>query len=138
MITPKFSALNKDGKVKILEPDRFSDYLCSLPEKVYITVGDIKEARKRSSSQNSYYWSVVVHLFSEETGYGKDEAHEQLKSLFLTEKAVINTTNGEKIIDVTKSTQSLNTAQMEEYLGSIREFCAKELSLSIPEPGEVV
>lgn len=45
---------------------------------------EIKKAKdKRSLNQNKYYWGVVITLFSQQTGYTSNEAHQTLAQMHL-------------------------------------------------------
>lgn len=133
MIHPKFLAINEKGKLKIYDRPKFDEYLQTLPDKVFIVVKSAKEREIRSNEQNRYYWGVVVELISEHTGYTKDEVHEILKALFLSRPIEI----GGKEVLISKSTASLNTKEMEEYLEGIRVWAVDKVGLSIPEPERV-
>lgn len=94
-----------------------------------------KKRAQRSGMQNRYYWSVVIGYISEETGYTKEEAHQLMGRMFL--KYVKSVSDGTEEVFV-RSTTSLNTLEMTEYIESIRTFALTELGTYIPEPGEVV
>lgn len=97
------------------------------------TCGQETKIRKpRSTPQNRYLWGVVYELLSAHTGYTTDEIHEICKHKFL--KAFIEIAGEE--IEITKSTTSLTTVEMENYLTKIREWASIHLQLSIPEPNE--
>tara|TARA_R100001244_G_scaffold122634_1_gene92271 strand:+ start:145 stop:504 length:360 start_codon:yes stop_codon:yes gene_type:complete len=85
--------------------------------------------KKRSLPQNKYYWKVIVHMISEETGYTIDQAHGKLAQKFLLVR--------DSGTPYARSTTSLSTKEMEDYLENIRRWAAEFLSLNIPEPGEV-
>ena len=94
-----------------------------------------KKRAQRSSMQNRYYWSVVIGYISEETGYTKEEAHQAMQRLFLRYDKEMPNGQVETFV---RSTTSLNTIEMTEYIESIRTFALSELGTYIPEPGEVV
>ena len=87
-----------------------------------------RKREKRSSNQNKYYWGVVLPLIAEITGYTIDESHDAMKMQFLVKRTAK--------VPTTKSTTDLSTAEMEEYLESIRRFAAVELSCYVPLPNE--
>ncbi len=96
----------------------------------------IKKKRvQRSGSQNRYYWSVVIGYISEETGYTKEEAHQLMGRMFL--KYVKSVSDGTEEVFV-RSTTSLNTLEMTEYIESIRTFALSELGTYIPDPNEII
>lgn len=112
-------------------PERYIVYLSGIDGK-RVTVKIDKERKRRSDNQNRYYWGVVLKIVSEFTGYTSDESHEAMKMLFLKK-------HSEKgYPDTVRSTTSLNTSEMEEYLENIRRFAAEKLNGAyIPLPGEV-
>ena len=93
---------------------------------------NLREARLRSTSENKYYWGVVLDILSNELGYTKEEMHSVLKNLFLKELIHIKGKEFESV----KSTAELTTTEFEEYLSDIRVFASKDFSIWIPEPNE--
>ena len=108
-----------------------SDILRYEEKTVVITVREQK--KRRSLNLNAYYWSVVVKLLSDNTGYDKDEMHEVLKSMFLRTKYQIKGI----WIHGTKSTTKLNNQEMQTYIEECKTFASTTLSLYIPDPNEV-
>lgn len=88
----------------------------------------------RSNPQNRYYWGVVVEMIASETGHTTEEIHEYLKGLLLPRRFL---TVGKTEVQLTKSTTTLSTQDMEEYLERARAFAATELGLSIPLPHQL-
>ena len=136
-ITPRFLGVVQDGNIRVLDSASFREYLRSLPSEIEIVVRPRISRKDRSNSQLKYYFGVVVRMISEETGYSKDEVHELLKALFLTETLTLHTKHGDQTVAAPKSTSSLSTAEMEDYLRQIRMWAAEELELSVPEPNEL-
>ena len=92
-----------------------------------------KEKSKRSLSQNSYYWGVVVEILRDYFVYEEDEAeevHDGLKLKFL------RIHEGEAL-ETMRSTTKLNTAEFEDYLEKIRRWASKEHGVYIPSPNEI-
>lgn len=85
---------------------------------VWIEIGRPKI--KRSDAQNRYYWSCVVPIFSECSGYEKDEAHDLLKSKFLRVERVLP--SGE-IMERVRSTTELTVQEFTEYVERCVRFC---------------
>ncbi len=109
-------------------PDKFRDYLFGLKGKQVECV--VRLPRKdRSNPQNRYMWGVVYKLLSETTGYSEDEIHDAMRMLFLKDT--------ERKVAILKSTTSLTTVEMEEYLEKIRMWAAQTLSCNIPLPNEI-
>ena len=90
-----------------------------------------KFRRQRSLSQNSYLWGVVYAILGEYCGYSDEEAHIACKERFLRDRA--NEVNG--LVKI-RSTTSLDTAEMTEYIEAIRRLAA-EMGVYIPSPNEV-
>lgn len=103
-----------------------------------IVVTIARKHATRSLHQNAYYWSVVVHLLSEHTGYTPDEIHEFLKMKFLPKKLAVTDRNGviqdEYVIGGT--TTRLNKVEFGEYILSIQQWAAETLDIDVPNPNE--
>jgi len=123
------------GKVyqgKLQMSDDF-DTQVALLEGQEVSVTIEKYRNKRSINQNNYYWGVVVKLISEETGYSLHETHDILRGKFLGKTKKIGT----ETIHYSRSSASLNTKEMEQYLSDIREWASIILNCYVPEPNEV-
>jgi len=133
---PKFTCKTVKGRLILNDKKTFDDYVRSLNDSEFDLI--LKEKKsQRSLNQNSYYWAVPIRLISEHTGHTPYEVHELLKSMFLKKHLDIDTKEGMQKFSIVKSTTSLNTKEMEEYLSSVRMWASMDLSLSIPEPHEV-
>jgi hypothetical protein len=134
-IYQKFQAFNKKNSFEIFEMqlESLKKLLSTLPEIVEIIVKPLSLQKPRSLAENAYYWSVVLSMIAEHTGYEKEEVHEILKNIFLRKEYNI----GVDVVFAPVSTASLTTIEMEEYLDRIRRFAASELDLYIPEPNEI-
>jgi len=100
-------------------------------ENMFVIVA--KLPKKRSVSQNRYYWGVVLTMLSEHTGYTKDQMHEICKMKFnLKTKAL----KGE-IYEFGGPTKELDTKEMTDYIESIREWSMEVLQCRIPQPDEI-
>lgn len=91
-----------------------------------------RQKRRRSNSQNSYYWSVVIPLIQESGGYVlPEDAHEACKWALLKQR--------DKKVEYCRSTSSLSTFEMEDYLSKLRELASEGFfgdSVFIPLPNE--
>lgn len=94
-----------------------------------------KNRATRSMAQSRYYWGVVMAYLSDETGFTKDEAHQLMQRQFLKYPKQVSEGVEEMFV---RSTTSLNTLEMNEYIEQIRIFAVSELGCYIPEPGEIV
>lgn len=108
-----------------------------MPDGSYaVTIG--KDLKKRSLSQNSYYWSTVVEIIRQalSTAWGerlsKQSTHEILRLKFLAEDKRIGD-EGE-VLTTIKSTTELDTIDMVEYTEQCRAFAEEYLGVTIPEP----
>jgi hypothetical protein len=107
--------------------------LKNLSNGVYtINIQRLKDGR--SGNQNRYYWAVVVSVLASELGYFKDEMHDILRRKFLGYTKPNPATGEEEWF--AKSTTTLNTQEMEEYLESIRVWAINALDIYIPLPNE--
>lgn len=87
----------------------------------------VSPTKKRSLNENAYYWALL-DILGNELGYMPYEVHDAMKNLFLTDYT-------HKIPRV-RSTSSLSTVEMEEYLQKIRVFALTELNINLPLPNE--
>ena len=92
-----------------------------------------KHRSSRSINQNAYYWSVVVRMIADETGYTTDETHEILKGKFLATEVKV----GNEIIRYSRSTTGLKTNEFEDLMTQIREWASVTLNCLIPQPNEI-
>lgn len=97
-------------------------------QEVEISIG--KRRKKRSLSQNAYYWSVCIGMIAEAAGYTPEEAHEALKWRFLR-------VHDDGPIPTVRSTTELTTQEMEHYLAQCKQLAAELFALYIPDPNEV-
>ena len=102
--------------------------------KKYVEIGkpvkvEVKRAlSQRSTSQNRYYWGVIVKMIAEYTGHEPDEVHSFLKLKHLR--------RGDGVIEWTRSTTELDTAEFEAYCEKCRLWALNELNINIPLPNE--
>ena len=127
---PVFNGSVTKGNLSV--EGRYYKYLLSLEGAVEVIVR--KPKKGRSIRQNSYYFGIIVSMISEETGHEPDEIHEILKSMFLTQHTEIMGIGA----DYVKSTTSLSTVEMEDYLSKCRQFGSLTQGIFIPLPNEVM
>lgn len=127
-MNPIFHGSILKGKVIFDDRDSFDNYLLSL-ENMFVDIVIKKRRKDRSNQQNRYMWGVVYKLISETTGHTEDEIHDSMRAMFLMDNL------GK--FPIMRSSTSLTTAEMEEYLEKIRQWAAQELSCIIPLPNEV-
>ncbi len=122
------------GKLCVKGADYFSARLARFRDgPVEITVE--RKHATRSTNQNAWYWSQVVGLVAEHTGYTPDEIHEIYKAKFIPKELAIADGNGEVVMEVVigGSSAKLDTAQFSDYCERIREWAAT-LGVVIPDP----
>lgn len=116
------------GKVVLNDQQTFNLLVWSLEGKeIEMTIG--KPSKPRSNQENRYYWGVCIKILCEHTGYTPDEMHDSLRMLFLRDEG--------RQVPTLKSTAGLSTVSFEKYMSRIREWASCEMSVYIPEPGEV-
>lgn len=104
----------------------------------------VKDYRKRSLSQNAYYWKVCVEYVRRglyDIGYDEagtlkpEEVHEIIKTALLPAKRIVNKQTGE-ILELPGSTTELSIVGFNEFLEAVIKWAAEYLSVSIPSPNE--
>jgi hypothetical protein len=114
-----------------IDKRKVKDYIDQLPDgKQYIIEIKIKRER-RTIDQNRLYW-LWLSCIMDETGEYKDALHEYFKQHFLgcDEYKVFN----KQQIAISKSTATLDTKQMTDYLERIQQFASSELGIVLPNP----
>lgn len=129
-------ALNIFGR-KIQNADEVRRGFADLRDGKYLIT--IKDVRRRTLSQNGYYWAVVCPLVQKalhDAGYDEvqttDDAHEVMKHIFLKKK-VINK-NTDECIEIAGSSATLSTPEFNEYIDRICRWAMEYLGLDIPSP----
>lgn len=123
--------------LKILQPidkQKVIDYIKKLPEGKSYTV-EIKVKRKqRSTDQNRLYW-LWLNCMMAETGEHKDRLHEFFKQHFLGMDE--HWAFDKYQVIVPRSTSTLDTKQMTDYLERVQQFAATELGIVLPSPEDL-
>ena len=126
------------GDLRFSQRSSFLSDLKQLKDGDYILSIERKK-RKRSLSQNAYYWGVVVENVKSgllDIGYRmtKEDTHEFLKGKFhIIEK--VNENTGE-ILKAVGGTSEMTTSQMMDYFSEITQWAAEYLNIQIPQPNE--
>ena len=116
------------------DKEAVKSYLDKLPEGKQFDVS-IKAPRIiRSLPQNRLYW-LKVACIADETGADKEQIHDELKKMYLPRKSV--RTMYRNFIEVPLSTTELSTKQFTDYLEKIDAFASSELSIALPNPGDL-
>lgn len=100
------------------------------------TITITRKHAHRSQKQNAWYWSQVVGLVAEHTGYTPDEIHDIYKAMFLPKRLAMADQNGEIRGEfvIGGSTTKLNTLEFAEYCEAIRTWARDTLGVVIPDP----
>lgn len=139
----KFTYYGKvtDGKLTIIDRPKFEGEIKSFEGKrVEITLQKAK--RSKTNDQNRYLWGCVYEYALQglkdvgNENITKDDVHQYLKDKFLSNgKEIIIPETGE-VRKISKTTTTLTTTEMMEYVEQIAKFCAEFLGVVIPEPFE--
>ena len=132
---PVFDGTVENGRLKITDRrQEFGLYLSKF-EKKPVEVIVRKPVKIRSNQQNRYYRGVIVKLIADEMGEIDTElVHNILRYEFL--KLRVNF-RGKSYIAL-RSTTSLETLEMEEYLEKCRIWASEQFEgFRIPLPNEV-
>lgn len=109
--------------------------VCIRPRRNYTTL-----------NQHRYYRGCVIHLLADAmrdhgvTGrWGgpitDDEAHQMMAAMFLKVTVILDAETGE-CADIPLSTADATTAQMSQFVDSVKLFARERYGLEIPEAGE--
>lgn len=129
-----YGHIDINGKLILSNPESFKQELINLKERnVFVVVGDEKPTR--SNNQNRYYWSVVLGLLSEHTGYTPDEMHEVLLQKFSVKKEV---KVGDETHFIKSRSHKMKTDEFEDYLNMVRNFAQQDLGVTIPLPNQLL
>jgi len=128
MTTPSFTGTVEKGILHLTNRSRFDMHLQQLSGQVSVTIKRHRAVKSRSVLQNRYYWGVVVGILSAELGYSDDEMHDALRFQFLQKR------DGK--LPTIRSTTTLSTVEMEQYLATIRNWASHDLGIYILLPRE--
>lgn len=124
----------RKGKLCVKDAGSFSARLARFRDGAVLVTVERKYAT-RSQKQNKWYWSQVVGLVADHTGYTPDEIHEIYKAKFIPKAMAVADKNGEIRDELVLggSTTRMDTVEFSEYCERIREWAA-ELGIVIPDP----
>lgn len=97
-----------------------------------------KQRKGRTLNQNEWLWGCVYPILLDgllDAGWeftSVEQVHEFFKARFAKEK-VVNYDTGE-IVELPKSTASMDTQQFSTYVDMLRDYAADYLNVNIPEP----
>lgn len=97
-----------------------------------------KQRRGRTLNQNDWLWGAVYPILLDgllDAGWeftSVEQVHEFFKKLMAHEQ-VVNFDTGE-IVEIPKSTATMDTQQFATYIEKLREYAQEFLNVTIPEP----
>lgn len=97
-----------------------------------------KQKKGRTLNQNEWLWGCVYPILLDallDAGWeftSVEQVHEFFKKL-MAQVRVVNYTTGE-IVEIPKSTATMDTQQFSTYIDKLREYAEEFLNVSIPEP----
>ena len=133
---PVFGAgVVRRGRLRIVRAHLFAEQLAGLREGP-VEIRIERKRATRSVEQNAWYWSCLVGLVAEHTGYTPDEIHELYKAKFIPKRLAVADGNGEIVGEfvIGGSTTKLSTKEFTEYAEAIRQWAAETLHVVIPDP----
>ncbi len=109
----KFQTKIEDGHIK---ETNYSIFMLSkyAPAPVYISVEPVN--RRRTLSQNAYYWAVVIPALSEKTGYAPGQLDRLLEQEFCPREVIV--WRGIEKVTI-KHCKDLTVGEMTEFLTNV-------------------
>ena len=110
------------------------DCISKLPESKQYTIEVRVKRHKRTIDQNRLYWAWLSCI-SEETGNEREYLHELFKQKYLgCQRHELHNIN--ETVIVRRSTSSLDTKQMAEYMDKVQRFANTEIGIVLPSPDD--
>lgn len=128
--------VGEDGVLKIVHRAKFDQDLKHFAGKSVVITLERKK-KKRTLSQNSYYWVAIVPGVQEamrELGhsYSLEMVHDILRMKFLQVDDPLE--SGEFITRI-KSTTELSTMEFQDYITEVAVWTQEFLNVTLPLPG---
>lgn len=92
-----------------------------------------RASSKRSIAQNAMWWSWLT-LLEKETGEDKIRLHDMFKDMFLS-SVEVNPFTGQEF-KRTRGSSELNKTEFSEMSEKLVRWCAENLNIMLPLPGE--
>lgn len=116
----------ENGKRIIPQKDVMAMYMNNLFDgQYYIQIR--RHYKGRTKAQNGYYRAITT-LIATETGNEQEDIHRYCGDMFLKDDS--------GMIPKVRSTTSLNTKEMTEYIEKVRRWALEELDIYCPTPQE--
>lgn len=131
---PRFSVTKQNGRI---DWGRLTEWVASQPDGDYLFDGK-RKPKKRTISQNDYYWGVVLPLCLAamiKEGweiYSTDDLHELFKSWFAGRKAINRYTA--ETVTFPASSKAMTTTEFSAFVDKVRDYADEYLGIQIPEP----
>lgn len=125
-----YGSIDADGRLKVSDEALFARIRGNLRgQEIQMLIEPRK--KPRTLAENNYYWAVIIALLCDWSGYSPDEMHEALKEKFLSKY------DKEHNLTRARSTATLSTVEMEDYLTAVRKWAGKQ-GVFIPLPNEQI
>lgn len=126
-----FVKVSDDGKSTKMFGGSIKEFFALHPGETFI----IHAKKNKTSPQNKYFW-VLMTILGNEIGMTKEQAHDIMCYKFLLEEEV-NEKTGETFQRI-RGTSELSKAEMMHFIDQIIVYCADQLHIVLPSPGEVI
>ena len=101
------------GSLSFYDLYEYNKYVHTLDGEVEVIIRPLQP--RKSTAQDAYYRGVVLRIFSEHTGYTKQEMHEVCMKQF----------------DIT-STKELSKYDFSEYISKVKRWASMDFDIVIP------
>lgn len=122
---------NNEMGFRFINPDQVRRYVGTLKGIFDVTIKIAR--RKRTLSQNAYYW-IILKILEEHTGHRDEELHEIFKLKFLGASPIRYRSS--QVYMIAPSTTKLTTKDFARYIDLIIQEAA-EMGVAIPSPDKV-
>jgi len=130
MITPVFNGTVTEGKLNLIDREKFIIHISTLEGKS-IEVIVRRKYSKKTDKENKYFRGVVVPIIAKHCGYTDDKMFGILQVKFF----LYEDEKGEKYIRSTRL-EEWKTIEWEEKMSKIRQWASEFLHLFVPKPNE--
>ena len=125
----KFKATLESEQLRFFAPTKLTAFLSKYKKGDLFDVEIKKWRKKRSLSQNNYYWGVVIDLIALDTGEDPQLIDRYLEEKFAPREKV-------RELEIPKHCKNMDTKEFADYTEKIRDWASAELGNFIPSPDE--